>query len=77
MAVSYKKQSSRKTSLSGYYECLSHDLLLMASGADTHMQTYQCANQSNFKKPGTHGLWLHVPGLKTYHIAEMFDKLGK
>ena len=35
-----KKQRDRKTALSGYYACLSRDLLLMASGADTHTHTY-------------------------------------
>ena len=34
-----KKRSGRKTALSGYYTCLSHDLLLMASGVDTHTHT--------------------------------------
>ena len=34
-----KKQRGRKTALSGYYTCLSCDLLLMASGADTHTHT--------------------------------------
>ena len=29
----------------------------------THTHTYQHANQSNFKKPGTHGLQPHAPGL--------------
>ena len=32
-----KKQRGRKTALSGYYACLSRDLLIMASGADTHI----------------------------------------
>ena len=34
-----KKWKSRKTALSSYYICLSHDLLLMPSGADTHTYT--------------------------------------
>ena len=34
-----KKWRGRKTALSGYYACLSCDLLLMASGADTHTLT--------------------------------------
>ena len=34
-----KKWRGRKTALSGYYTCLSHDLLLMASGVDTHTYT--------------------------------------
>ena len=32
-----KKQRGRKTTLSSYYACLSCDLLLMPSGADTHI----------------------------------------
>ena len=35
-----KKWTGRKTALSSYYACLSRDLLLMASGADTHTYTY-------------------------------------
>ena len=56
------KRKSRKTALSGYYACDSRDLLLMASGAETHM--YQRANKNDFKKPGARGLWPCVPGLK-------------
>ena len=35
-----KKRRDHKTALSGYYACLSRDLLLMASGADTHTHTH-------------------------------------
>ena len=35
-----KKQKSRKTALSGYYACVSRDLLLMPSRADTHTHTH-------------------------------------
>ena len=35
-----KKQKSRKTALSGYYACVSHDLLLVPSGADTNTHTH-------------------------------------
>ena len=35
-----KKRRGRKTALSGYYACLSRDLLLMALGADTHTHTH-------------------------------------
>ena len=35
-----KKRRGRKTALPGYYACLSRDLLLMASGADTHTHTH-------------------------------------
>ena len=46
-----KKWRDRKTTLSGYYACLSHDLLLMASGADAHTYT-NVRGQNDFKKPG-------------------------
>ena len=35
-----KKRKSCKTALSGYYACVSRDLLLMPSGADTHTHTH-------------------------------------
>ena len=34
------KQKSHKTVLSGYYTCVSRDLLLMALGVDTHTHTH-------------------------------------
>ena len=46
-----KKRRGCKTALSGYYTYLSHDLLLMASGADTHTYTNICG-RNDFKKPG-------------------------
>ena len=36
-----KKRRGCKTALPGYYACLSRDLLLMASGADTHTHIHQ------------------------------------
>ena len=48
-----KKWRGHKTTLSGYYACLSRDLLLMALGADTHTYT-NIRRLSNFKKPGAH-----------------------
>ena len=36
-----KKRKSHKTALSGYYAYVSHDLLLMPSGADTHLLTHK------------------------------------
>ena len=54
-----KKRKRRKTSLSGYYTCLSRDLLLMASGADTHTYTNVCG-RNDFKKPGVRGPAAHV-----------------
>ena len=35
-----KERRGCKTALSGYYACLSHDLLLMALGAGTHTHTH-------------------------------------
>ena len=49
-----KKWRDRKTTLSGYYACLSRDLLLMALRADTHTHT-NVRGQNDFKKPGTRG----------------------
>ena len=40
-----KKRRDRKTALPGYYACLSRDLLLMASGADTHTHTHTHTHQ--------------------------------
>ena len=44
-----KKWSGHKTALSAF---LSRDLLLMASGADTHTHT-NVRGRNDFKKPGT------------------------
>ena len=35
-----KKWRGRKTALSGYYSCFSRDLLLMASGVDSHTHSH-------------------------------------
>ena len=35
-----KKQEIRKMALSGYYTCLSGELLLMPLGVDTHTHTH-------------------------------------
>ena len=58
------KWNSSKTALSGYYTCVSCDLLLIAWG-QTHRHTYWCANKNDFKKPGECGLATLMPGLKT------------
>ena len=48
-----KKWRGRKTALSGYYACLSRDMLLMASEAGTHTYTHtKVCGQNDFKKPG-------------------------
>ena len=49
-----KKWKGRKTALSGYYTCLSRDLLLMALG-QTHTHTPTFVDENNFKKPGACG----------------------
>ena len=63
-----RKQKSHITVLSGYYACLSRDLLLMPLGqTHTHTHTYTHTNvcgQNNFKKPGTHGPVARTPSLK-------------
>ena len=51
-----KKQKSHKTALSGYYACVSCDLLLMPLGW-THTHANVC-RQNNFKKPGRNFLAL-------------------
>ena len=35
-----KRKSLLKTALSGYYACVSHDLVIMASGVDTQTDTH-------------------------------------
>ena len=48
-----KRNGGLQNCLSGYYVCLSRDLLLMSSGADIHTHTYtNVRGQNNFKKPG-------------------------
>ena len=65
-----KKRRGRKTALPGYYACLSRDLLLMASGADTHTYT-NVRRRNNFKKPGTRGLRPRAPGLKILQLLQL------
>ena len=57
-----KKWKSHETALSGYYACVSLDLLLVSSGAGTHTHTHththkhtDVRGQNDFKKPGVRG----------------------
>ena len=62
-----KKWKSRKTALSGYYACISCDLLLMALGADTHtcVQTYRRSWTKRFQESRrARAAGLHTPGFK-------------
>ena len=60
-----KKWKSCKTVLFCYYAYVSCDLLLMPSGADTHMQTYQCLQMKQFQETRhMQAAGLHSPGLK-------------
>ena len=45
-----KKQRGRKTTLSGYYACLSRALLLMALGADIHTHIHQRLQMKQFQE---------------------------
>ena len=59
-----KKWRGRKTALSGYYACLSSDLLLMASGVNTHIHIHQRLRTKQFHE--TRRAWaavLCMPGL--------------
>ena len=53
------KRKSHKTALSGYYACVSCDVLLMASGADTHTHTDVRTKTISRNQ----ALRLHAPGL--------------
>ena len=66
-----KKWRGRKTALSGYYTCLSRDLLLMASRADTHTHT-NVHGRNDFKKPG-----LRAPVLKISNNVIMDYCIGR
>ena len=51
-----KKRKNRKTALSGYYACVSRDLLLIPSGANTHTRKHtNDRGRKDFKKPGARG----------------------
>ena len=59
--------------LSGYYMCLSYDLLLLPSAADrqtdTHTHTPMFADEMIF--------FLHTPGLKIYILQDCVPGLDK
>ena len=57
----YNETKSHKTDLSGYYACVSHDLILMALGADT--QTHIHIPMHLQKRS-----WPRVLGLKTHFV---------
>ena len=57
-----KKWRGCKTPLSGYYACLSRDLLLMALGADTHTHTPMFTDKTISKNQAHAGK--PAPGLK-------------
>ena len=68
-----KKRKSRKTALSGYYVCLSHDLLLMSSGAGTHIHTH---TPTFMDKTISRNQVAHAPGLKKlFHSKIMPQKI--
>ena len=59
----------RKTALSGYYACVSRDLLLMPSGVDTHTHTHTHVNIPTFADKETRRVracGLCTPDLKIY-----------
>ena len=60
------KQKSRKTALSGYYAIthVSRDLLLMASGADTHIHTHTDVRTKTISRNQARTAFGRVPGLK-------------
>ena len=60
-----KKWRGHKASLSGYYECLSRGLLLLASETDTHKHIHQHSQTKQFQETRhTRACSLRVPGLK-------------
>ena len=83
------KRRGRKTALSGYYACLSRDLLLMALGqTHTHTHTYtNVRGQNVFKKPGARAapknawfknllLSLHIQQLRNIKINLLKERVS-
>ena len=60
--IGTKKQRGRKTALPCYYACLSCDLLLMASGADTHTYTPTFVDET-ISRNQAHEAFGRAPGL--------------
>ena len=61
-----KKRRGHKTALSGYYTYLSHDLLLMSSGVDTHTYTSTFMDEMISRNQAHAGLWLAHAWFKKY-----------
>ena len=67
------KRRGHKTALSGYYACLSRDLLLMPLGADTHI--HQRLRTKRFQETRcAQACGPRVPGLKI--ILCLFISIG-
>ena len=72
---------SSTTGLTNHTQPISHHitpLVINALGGGTHTQAHipRHANENNFKKPGTCGLWLRAPGLQiSKYEGENFDDL--
>ena len=65
--ASYKKHGiARKASLSGYYQCLSLDFLLMASGMDTYTRKDTDVRTKAISRNQARAAEGRAPGLKMY-----------
>ena len=69
-----KKWKGHKTALSGYYTCLSRDLLLMPSGADTHTHTPTFTDETILRNLACAGL---QPGLKNIFLFECYIRVNQ
>ena len=68
-----KKRRGRKAALPGYYACLSRDLLLMASGADTHTHIHQHSWTKRFQetrhaRPSASRAWFNNTHFNNYLV---------
>ena len=60
------KVKSRKTCLNNHAQSISqHIMPLLIRGGYTDRHTYQCTNQSNFKKRGPHEIYIDT---RTVHL---------